>query len=80
VEDSLRTTSAGGGSKLITAVCELLPKVAVRVAVWLLVMEGAAVALKEPMVAPAAIAIEPGTVSEVLLLARVTLEPPEGAV
>jgi hypothetical protein len=43
-------------------------------------MEAAAVALKVAVVAPAATVTEAGTVSEALLLARVTLEPPVGAV
>jgi hypothetical protein len=43
-------------------------------------MEAAAVALKVAVVAPAATVTDAGTVSEVLLLASITLEPPVGAV
>src|SRR5580704_9428330 len=69
-----------GAKRLIVAVCELLPSVAVTVALWLLAIEAAAVALKVAVVAPAATVTEAGTVSNVLLLASVTLEPPVGAV
>ena len=43
-------------------------------------MLAAAVALKVPVVDPAATVTDAGTVSEVLLLASVTAEPPVGAV
>src|SRR5580658_7828697 len=43
-------------------------------------IEAAAVALKVAVVAPAATVTDAGTVSEALLLARVTLDPPVGAV
>ena len=43
-------------------------------------MVAAAVALKVAVVAPAATVTDAGTVSEVLLLASVTLDPPVGAV
>ena len=46
----------------------------------MLAMEAAAVALKGPVVAPAATVTEAGTVSEVSLLASVTLDPLVGAV
>jgi hypothetical protein len=46
----------------------------------LLAMVLAAVALKVAVVAPAATVTEAGTVSKVLLLPRVTAEPPAGAV
>ena len=46
----------------------------------MLAIEAAAVALKVAVVAPAATVTDAGTVSEALLLARVTLEPPVGAV
>jgi hypothetical protein len=42
-------------------------------------MEAAAVALKVAAVAPAATVTDAGTVSEALLLASVTLDPPVGA-
>ena len=42
----------------------------------MLVIEAAAVALKVAVVAPAATVTDAGTVSEALLLASVTLEPP----
>ena len=46
----------------------------------MLVIEAAAVALKVAVVAPAATVTDAGTVrAEVLLLARVTLDPPVGA-
>ena len=43
-------------------------------------MVAAAVALNVAVVTPAATVIEAGTVSEALLLASVTLDPPAGAV
>jgi hypothetical protein len=46
----------------------------------LLAIEAAAVALKVAVVAPAATVTDAGMVSRVLLLARVTLDPPVGAV
>jgi hypothetical protein len=46
----------------------------------LLGIVAAAVALNAAVVAPAATVTEPGTVSEVLLLASVTVDPPAGAV
>jgi hypothetical protein len=46
----------------------------------LLAIEAAAVALKVAVVAPAATVTDAGTVSEVLLLPSVTLDPPVGAV
>ena len=46
----------------------------------MLAMEAEAVALKFAVEAPAATVTEAGTVSEVLLLASVTAEPPVGAV
>ena len=46
----------------------------------MLAMEAAAVALNVAVVAPAVTVTDAGTVSEVLLLASVTLEPPAGAI
>ena len=46
----------------------------------MLAMEAAAVALKVAVVAPAATVTVAGTVSEALLLASVTLEPPAGEI
>jgi hypothetical protein len=46
----------------------------------LLAIEAAAVALNVAVVAPAATVTDAGTVSEALLLASVTLDPPVGAV
>jgi hypothetical protein len=46
----------------------------------LLGIKATAVALKVAAVAPAATVTETGTASEALLLARVTFEPPAGAV
>jgi hypothetical protein len=45
----------------------------------LLVITGAAVALKVAVVAPAGTTTHDGTVSKPLLLASVTLDPPQGA-
>ena len=45
----------------------------------MLVIVAAAVALKVAVVAPAVTVTDAGTVSEVLLLASVTLDPPAGA-
>ena len=45
----------------------------------MLAMVAAAVALKAAVVAPAAAVTDAGTVSDVLLLASVTVEPPAGA-
>jgi len=46
----------------------------------LLAIEAAAVALNVAVVAPAATVTDAGTVSELLLLVRVTLDPPVGVV
>ena len=46
----------------------------------MLAIEAAAVALKVAVVAPAVTVTEAGTVSEVLLLASVTVDPPRGAI
>ena len=46
----------------------------------MLAIEAAAVALKVAVVAPAATRIDAGTVSDALLLASVTFDPPVGAV
>ena len=46
----------------------------------MLAMEAAAVTLNVAVVAPAATVTDAGTVSEALLLASVTLDPPVGAV
>ena len=46
----------------------------------MLAIEAAVVALKVAVVDPAATVTDAGTESEVLLLARVTAEPPVGAV
>jgi hypothetical protein len=69
-----------GATRLMAAVCELAPKVAVTVALWLLAMMAAAVALKFALVAPAATVTDAGTLSRLLVLASVTAEPPAGAV
>jgi hypothetical protein len=45
----------------------------------LLAIEGAAVAVKVAVVAPAGTVTDGGTLSSVLLLAKVTLDPPVGA-
>jgi hypothetical protein len=69
-----------GATRPTVAVCELLPSVAVTVALRLLAIEAAAVALNVAVVAPEATVTDAGTVSEALLLASVTLDPPAGAV
>jgi hypothetical protein len=68
-----------GANRLMVAVCELVPRVAVTVALSLPAIEAAAVALNVAVVAPAATVTDAGTVSEALLLASVTLDPPVGA-
>ncbi len=68
-----------GAKRLIVAVFELAPSVAVTVALWLLAIVAAAVPLKFAEVAPAVTVTEAGTVSSALLLASVTVEPPVGA-
>jgi hypothetical protein len=65
-----------GPRRLMLAVFEPPPRVVVIVAVWLLVIEAAAVALKFAVLAPAATRTDAGTVSKALLLEIVTLEPP----
>ena len=67
-----------GATRLIVALAELLLYVAVTVALWLLAMVFV-VALKVPVVAPAATVIEAGTVNTVLVLVSVTAAPPVGA-
>ncbi len=67
-----------GATRLTVALAELLLYVAVTVALWLLAMV-LVVALKVPVVAPAATVIDAGTVSTVLLLVSVTAAPPVGA-
>jgi hypothetical protein len=74
-----RIETSTGASRVMVAVCELLPRVAVTLALWLLTIEAAAVALNVAVVAPAATVADAGTVSEALLLANVTLDPPVGA-
>jgi hypothetical protein len=69
-----------GAVRLIVAVCELLPRVAVTVALWLLAITAAAVALNVAEVDPDVTVTDAGTVSVALLLASVRLNPPVGAV
>jgi hypothetical protein len=66
-------------SRMMVDVFELLPSVAVTIALWLLARPAAAVALKVAVVVPAATLTDAGTLSEALLLASVTLNPPVGA-
>jgi len=75
LHDSADTST---GTKLIVVLWVLLPRVAVTVADWLLV-NVVVVALKVADVAPAATAIDAGTVKTVLVLVRVTVLPPAGA-
>ena len=63
----------------MVVVCELPPMVALTVALASLVIVPAAVAVKFAVVAPSPTETEEGTVSELLLLESVTLEPPLGA-
>jgi hypothetical protein len=77
----LQTTldTSPGTTRLIVAVRELLPSVAVTVALWLLEIVAAAVAVKAAVVAVALTATEAGTFSSLVLLPSVTLDPPAGA-
>jgi hypothetical protein len=68
-----------GATRLIVAVWELLPNVAVTIAVWLLAIEAAATALNGAEALPAATITEGGTASDVLLLPNATVDPPAGA-
>ena len=84
VGDSIQT--AGGAPlvpvgivKLITALAELLPSVAVIVALWLLAIVPAAIALNDPVNAPAAMITDAGTIRKLLLLDSATTAPPAGA-
>jgi hypothetical protein len=70
--------SCRADTKLSEAVFEIPPAAAVSVAVWLPVMD-ATVAVKPTLVAAAGTVTLAGTVTEVLLLARVTPKPPAGA-
>ncbi|HUI58056.1 MAG TPA: hypothetical protein VLY04_23945 [Bryobacteraceae bacterium] len=67
-----------GAVKLIVALCELLPKVALTVADCA-VVKVPVVALKVAEVAPAATVTDAGTVNAVLLLDNATALPPAGA-
>jgi len=64
----------------MSAVFELLLRLAVTTALWLLVMVEALVALNVEVVAPADTVTDAGTVSKLLLLLSVTVDPPAGAV
>jgi hypothetical protein len=59
-------------------VLDVLPEVAVRIADCA-VLTAAALATKDAVVAAAGTVREPGTVTELLLLARLTMRPPVGA-
>ena len=74
-----RLETRTGATRLMTAVFELLPRAAITVALWLLAIVAAAVALKVAVLVPAVTVTEAGTVSEALLLASDTLNPPVGA-
>ena len=74
-----RPETRTGAIRLIAAVCELGPSVAVTVAPWLLAIEAPAVALKFAVLVPGAIVTDAGTISKGLLLLNVTLEPPARA-
>lgn len=66
------------GVKVMVTLCELLPKVAVTVADWLLA-SAPVVALNVADVDPAATVTDAGTVKVVLVFVRVTALPPVGA-
>lgn len=68
-----------GATRLILAVCELLPSVAATVAAWLLGMFALAVAVNVAVVAFAATITDAGTVKSVLLLESDIVEPVAGA-
>ena len=73
-----RAVTIVDAAKLMVTLCELLPRVAVTVADPL-VASVAVVALKVAEVDPAATVTEVGTVSDALVLVRVTELPPVGA-
>jgi hypothetical protein len=70
--------AGAGGASVTTALCELPFKVAVTVALWL-VLTLAAFAVKVADVNPAATVIDDGTGSAASLLLKVTAVPPLGA-
>jgi hypothetical protein len=74
----LRALNAAAGDRVNSKDFETLPAVAVRVALCVVVTE-ATVAVKLAVVAPAATVTLTGTVTEALLLERVTAMPPVGA-
>ena len=74
----LREVGVVSATKLIVAFFETLFRVAVRVAVWL-VLSAAVVAAKVPVVELAAMATDAGTLKELAVLVRVTVTPPAGA-
>ncbi len=67
-----------GATRLIVALAETPFRVAVRVALWLL-LRVVVVALNVAEAEPAATATEAGTVKAALVLVSVTEEPPVGA-
>lgn len=72
------TADTSTGTRLMVVLWLLLPRVAVSVADWVLV-NVVVVALKAADVAPAVTVTDAGTVSAVLVFARVTELPPDGA-
>jgi hypothetical protein len=62
-----------GACRLIVAVWELVPSVAVTVALWLLGIEAAAVAVNLALLAPTGTVTDEGTISNGLLLLKTTL-------
>ena len=73
-----RAVTSMGATRVKLAVCEELFKVAVMVALWV-VVRVPAVAVKVAEVAAAGTLTDAGTVKAVLLLARATVLPPVGA-
>ena len=78
LQDRLATDTETTGVKLMVAVRELVPRVAVIVADWLLAT-APAVALNTAEVAPAATITDGGTIKAALLLVNSTALPPAGA-
>jgi len=73
-----RDVSCAGATRFRVLVRVMTPALAVTVAVWLL-LTCAAVAVKFPLVCPAATVTLVGTVRLALLLERETANPPDGA-
>jgi hypothetical protein len=66
-------TGTDGATRLMAAVWELVPRVAVTVALWLLAIRAAALALNVTLVAPAGTVTEAGPLSAMAVVAVSTL-------